>query len=213
MNKTKIEWTDYTWNPITGCSHGCWYCYAKKLFTRFHRSFEPTFHPERLKEPYNLNKPSKIFVCSVSDLFAYWTPKTWMNNVLASIENCPINHQFQLLTKSPGQIPDIKYPSNVWLGVTVSTKFEDWRISFLRQARAKIKYVSFEPLLGSMRYCLDGLNWIIVGKLTGSNKLKLDPEWVKQIIKEAKHHDIPIFLKDNLKPIWKGSLIKEFPRV
>jgi hypothetical protein len=81
MNRTKIEWTDFSWNPIVGCKHGCWYCYAKKLCQRFKKifpnGFEPTFYHERLTEPWDYLKPSKIFVCSIADLFASWTPTAW----------------------------------------------------------------------------------------------------------------------------------------
>ena len=81
MNRTKIEWCDYTWNPVTGCRTGCWYCYADRMATRFHRSFEPAFHPERLNEPLRVTTPAKIFVCSTADLFGPWVDPEWQRRV------------------------------------------------------------------------------------------------------------------------------------
>jgi protein gp37 len=205
MNKTKIEWTDFSWNPITGCNHGCWYCYAKKLTTRFKKvfpnGFKPTFYPTRLKEPWKYKKPSKIFVCSISDLFAPWTLPYWRSLVMVSIKNCPVKHTFQLLTKNPELIPRDRFPDNVWIGTTVTNKNGDWRnIEEIKKVTAKIRFVSFEPLLNYLPIdvCLDGLQWIIIGKLTGSRRIKLNGDWVHDIINEAERHDIPFFLKHNL---------------
>lgn len=214
MNRTKIEWTNYSWNPITGCDHGCWYCYAKKLFTRFHKSFEPTFYPDRLGEPAKFKKPSKIFVCSVSDLFASWTKDEWREAVLDDICKCPIRHTFQLLTKNPERIDkDYQFPDNVWVGTTVTHQGEMRNVSEIREIKAKVKFVSFEPLLGKifpdLFNNLSGIDWVIIGKLTGSRKVKLNPEWVEGIKKEARFWKIPLFLKDNLN--W-SKRIQEFPQ-
>lgn len=217
MNKTKIEWTDYSWNPITGCLHNCWYCYAKKLFTRFHRSFEPTFYPERLSEPSKLNnkKPVKIFCCSVADLFADWTKLKWRKQVLEAIECYGKSNQsliFQLLTKNPENLQNFAYPDNVWVGVTINLKSELNKIEQLRfNTNSHIKFVSFEPLLedvGDLN--LEGVDWIIVGKLTGSKKIKLQNSWVMNILKQARDCKVPIFIKDNVK--WDKK-IQEFPNV
>jgi protein gp37 len=219
MNKTKIEWTDYSWNPIVGCKHGCWYCYARKLTQRFKKifpnGFEPTFHPERLTEPWELKKPSKIFVCSIADLFAPWTPVEWRHAVLQSIFDCPIKHTFQLLTKNPENIPRyLGWRDNVWLGTTVTGENNDAKnINEIKKVQAKVRFVSFEPLLGYIdlrhEYCLDGIQWVIVGKLTGSKKVKLDWDWFVEIYEECKVHKIPLFMKNNLGcPL----PIQEFPR-
>jgi len=223
MNRTKIEWTDFSWNPIVGCKHGCWYCYARKMCQRFPKifpnGFEPTFHPERLDEPEEYKKPSKIFVCSISDLFAPWTPGEWCNAVLKKIVECPVKHTFQLLTKNPELIPgDFHFPDNVWVGTTVTNENDDWiNIGFIKKVRAKVRFISFEPLLGSLPTyaytCLDGIQWIIIGKLTGSRKVKLNLEWVGRILDEAEAHHTPVFLKNNLKPILGDSLRQEFPKV
>ena len=219
MNKTKIEWTDYSWNPIVGCKHGCWYCYAKKLTQRFKKNFpngfEPTFHPERLKEPLELKKSSKIFVCSIADLFAPWTPNEWKVEVLKSIEMCPIKHTFQLLTKNPEDISDDHaFPDNIWLGVTVSTQEETWRIEELKKKLCNTLFVSFEPLLGKIKPDLNGIQWVIIGKLTGSKRVKLQDEWVDTIFKEARHLGIPVFMKNNLISDYHGLYwMQEFPEV
>ncbi|MDH5203438.1 MAG: phage Gp37/Gp68 family protein [Nitrospirota bacterium] len=217
MNRTRIEWCDYSWGPITGCKHGCWYCYAKKLTQRFPKNFpngfEPTFYPERLKEPWNLKKPSKIFVCSISDLFGAWIPQGWRDQVLESIEKCPVKHTFILLTKAPENILKTvrwaRFPDNVWVGATVTTYNDIAKIEALKQVSARIKFISFEPLLGPIIhpdrpggikdiYLLQGLQWIIIGKLTGSRKVKLQRSWVIDLLEEARFFKIPVFLKDNL---------------
>jgi protein gp37 len=216
MNRTKIEWCDYSWNPVTGCLHGCWYCYARKLFTRFHKPFTPLFYPERLKEPWQLKKPSKIFVCSVSDLFAPWTPTEWRDAVLQSIFECPVKHTFQLLTKNPERIPPIHFPDNVWVGATVTNEGADYRnIAYMNFVQAKIRFISFEPLLGSLpaAVTLKEMQWIIIGKLTGSRKVELKEAWVEDIVEEAKRYGIPVFMKNNLcPPFEKSELIQEFPK-
>jgi len=216
MNKTKIEWTDYSWNPITGCLHRCWYCYAKKLFTRFHKSFEPTFYPERLGELKKLKKPAKIFVCSVADLFAEWTKPEWRNAVLNEIHKPEYNHLiFQLLTKNPERIPpEIQPKENIWIGATITCQQELVKIGFLVDRWKGIKFASFEPLLSEINPLLlnseywQKLNWVIIGKLTGSKKVKLEEHWVKNLIHDCRSVGIPIFLKNNLKWLKK---IQEFP--
>jgi len=221
MNKTKIEWTTWTWNPIVGCKHGCWYCYARKLTQRFKKvfpnGFEPTFHPERLKEPWELRKPSKIFVCSISDLFAPWTPNEWRDAVLDSIFRCPIKHTFQLLTKNPERIPDVHFSDNVWVGTTVTNEGNDSiNVRQIKKVHSEVRFVSFEPLLQALPYSmrLDGIQWIIIGKLTGSRKVELKRLWAEDLIHEALDWDIPIFMKNNLcPPFEKSELIQEFPKV
>ncbi|MCJ7632845.1 phage Gp37/Gp68 family protein [Candidatus Bathyarchaeota archaeon] len=217
MNKTKIEWTNYSWNPITGCKHDCWYCYAKKLFIRFHRSFEPCFHPERLKEPYELKKPARIFVCSVADLFASWTPREWTAQVLDSMLWCPTKHMFQMLTKNPerinlGEIRP-KYPDNWWFGATVSTQEECWRIDALRQVDGN-RFISFEPLLGEIEPDLHDIDWVIVGKLTGARKVKMNFSWLAGIMDETGDQQIPLFMKNNLRQAFPDlRLLQEFPSI
>lgn len=214
MNRTKIDWTDYSWNPITGCDHDCWYCYAKKLFTRFHRSFKPTFHPQRLSEPSKLGaKPKKIFCCSVSDIFADWTKEKWRKQVLEAIECYSKSNPFltfQLLTKQPDKIDgNYDYGRNTWIGVTINTQNEVYKIDYLRNVKCGVRFVSFEPLLDNITILnLKNIDWIIIGKLTGSKKIPLQKQWVKNILIEARENKIPVFIKDNVN--WHKK-IQEFP--
>ena len=218
MNRTKIEWCDLSWNPCTGCLHGCWYCYARKLAQRFPknfpRGFKPTFYRKRLMEPWLRKKPAKIFVCSISDLFAPWIPTEWMETIIKYCWLCPVEHTFQFLTKNPEGIPRFPYKSNFWMGTTVTMENQDWKnILEIKKISAGVRFVSFEPLLGRLplHVNLAGLDWIIIGKLTGSKKVKLDPEWVSDIVSQARELGIPIFMKNNLKPEFPGELIQEFP--
>jgi protein gp37 len=166
-----------------------------------------------LKEPWKLKKPSKIFVCSIADLFASWTPWEWRRAVLTSMTLCPTKHMFQLLTKNPENINLYHYafPYNQWVGATVNTKDDFWRIDEMRKVQASIKFVSFEPLLGAMEDVeLENIDWVIVGKLTGSKRVKLDMKWVMDISAECSRHRIPIFFKNNL---GLKNPRQEFPKV
>lgn len=222
MNRTKIEWTQFSWNPITGCLHGCWYCYAKKLAQRFPKifpdGFEPTFHPERLLEPWKHQKPSKIFVCSIADVFAEWTPKRWRDEVIKYMLLCPVKHTFQLLTKNPERIPlKIKWPANVWIGCTVTQPSELGLLDHIRKVKAGVRFASFEPLLGPINMVnldqLKGLDWAIIGKLTGSRKVQLQPQWVYDLVDALDVAGVPVFLKNNLYPIIpKEAITQEWPK-
>lgn len=215
MNKTTIEWTNYSWNPIFGCDHGCYYCYAKKITQRFPNNFpngfKPTFHPERLCEIHLLKKPAKIFVCSCADLFAQWTPNFWRDSVLSEIFACKVKHTFQLLTKNPERIPPIEFPENVWVGTTVTGEGDIDNIEAMRKVRGN-RFVSFEPLLRYLEPDLEGIDWVIIGKLTGARRIKMDWSWVGIILDEAQRNEIPVFMKNNLrKEFPKKQLRQEFP--
>ena len=155
MNKTKIEWTNYTWNPCVGCKHGCSYCYAKRMNDRFkwiENWNEPKFYPERLKEPYKVKKPSKIFVGSMCDLFGDWIDKDWIDRIILTARENP-QHTFQFLTKNPKRYSKFEFPKNCWLGVTIdgteTTLEKVMRIEHLA-TKDNFKFVSFEPLLGDV---------------------------------------------------------------
>jgi protein gp37 len=162
-----------------------------------------------LKEPYDLKKPSKIFVCSVADLFAPWTPIEWTNEVFKSMYDCPIEHQWQLLTKNPERIPKHPFPMNWWIGATVTEESEQWKIDVIRDVGCGVRFISFEPLLGKMQPNLKDIDWVIIGKLTGSKKIKLQQDWVTSILAECDFQNVPVFLKNNL---GYGKLTQEFPK-
>jgi len=194
MNKTKIEWCDYTWNPVVGCKNACWYCYAKKMNDRFGwiKDFtKPKFYPERLKEPYKLKKPSKIFVCSMADLFGKWVSNEWISKIIDVARDNP-QHTFQFLTKSSGRYLGFVFPKNCWLGIT-----EDYvnqaRLEFLKHTE-NYKFISFEPLLGDMSMLdLSGIDLCIIGAMTGKGATPPKKEWIDSI----RHENI--FYKDNIK--------------
>lgn len=218
MNRTKIEWADYTWNPVTGChGFGCEVrrrgkCYAMKMAQRLRgrygypldQPFKPTFHEDRLYEPLSLKKPSKIFTVSMGDLFG--VPYEMTQKVLDVIERAPW-HTFQLLTKLAKNATDFDYPKNVWLGVTVNIQKDIWRIDRLLQTDARIKFVSFEPLYESIQAPLQGIDWIIIGAQTNPPTHPVT-YWVLDLIENADYFGIPVFLKPNLNWPYKRE---EFP--
>jgi len=220
MNRTKIEWTDYTWNPVTGCRNGCPYCFAEKMAKRLRgrygypkeNPFEPTMHWNRLEEPLQVEKSSKIFVASMGELFGHWVPNLWTREVLGIIGRAHW-HTFQILTKQPQNLRFFSYPPNLWLGVSVDRQEMVKGIPYLLGTNAKIKFVSFEPLLELVTMPQElwhGLNWIIIGAQTNPKRLPRK-HWVHYLCEEALIHEIPIFMKDNLDWCgWPGKL-KEFP--
>ena len=213
ISKT-IGWAQRSWNPITGCRGGCFYCYARRIYKRFHRSFEPEFHPGRLDEPLKLKNPSRIFVCSVSDFWGKGVKPEWRRAVLGVIKRCP-QHTFFILTKQPQRIKDMRHiPENCWVGVSVSENKDWWRIPKLLFRFTLRTFISIEPFIErrdkSTSYFLIA-GWIIVGAMTGagSKKYQPNPKAVQYIIDETRRLDIPLFLKDNLR--WHEK-VQEFPR-
>jgi protein gp37 len=216
LNKTKIDWADYTWNPIKGlCPEACWYCYARAMYRRFKLDERLEFHVTRgeIAKMDRLPDLSRIFICSTMEIFHPSVKVLWRDRIFQTIEMFP-KHTFIILTKRPERI-DRPMPDNVWLGVSVEGE-EDWgRVRELQKIQTRIRFASLEPLLGttpSMEYTRE-IDWLIVGRLTGHGR-KHDPEaatlcWLKC---RAREFDIPIFMKNNLKDIWNGPLIQEFPK-
>ena len=213
-----IGWAERTWNVATGCTRGCPWCYAREMHHRFERvwgyDFKPLFHAERLKDPYIWRKPSRVFVCSMGELFEQ--PRPNIEKVLQVCGENPM-HRFLILTQRAEELKKYHYPDNIWLGVTVTERVDEDRIWILKNTDAKIKFVSFEPLHGPMRRSLDlgGINWVIIGgrrKVTYPNYIpKYVPPraWVEHIIAEARRVGAAVFLKYNLE--W-GEVVREWPR-
>ena len=210
MRTTKIEWTERTWNPITGCtklSEGCAHCYAEVMSRRlcamgnpkYVNGFKSTIHHEALKEPFNWEKPSTIFVCSMSDLFHKDVPFEFIDKVFSVIKDTP-QHNYQILTKRAERMAEYfetrKIPHNVWIGVTVENEDTKSRIDDIRCLDAIVKFLSCEPLLGDLgELNLEGVNWIIVGGESGSQARPMKEEWVLNIKRQADANNIPFFFK------------------
>lgn len=219
MNRTGIEWTEYTWNPVTGCLHNCPYCYARAMTERFPKlfpmGFEPVLWPERLQEPLKLKKPSKIFVCSMADLFGAWVPDSWINQVFGVVEASPVPHIFQFLTKNPERYHDFDLPQYAWYGTTVDSPAALDRIDHLRyisDVDPDVTFVSFEPLTELIEPDLSGIDLVIVGGRSAANGMPaVVPEkwWIQTIVDAARRAGAPVFVKDNagVDPIWP----REFP--
>ena len=210
MKTTKIEWTDKTWNPITGCSKvsaGCANCYAEVMSKRlqamkqdkYKNGFVLTMHNNALNEPLKWKKPHTIFVCSMSDLFHENVPFDFIDKVIEIIMATP-QHSYQILTKRANRMAeyfaDRNIPQNAWLGVTVDVSSSKSRIDYLRNLNAPIKFLSCEPLLedlGNMN--LDGIDWVIVGGESGMRARPMKEEWVQSIKVQTEQQGSAFFFK------------------
>ena len=203
---TKIEWTNETWNPITGCckkSEGCLNCYAEKMHKRltamgqekYKFPFENVvFHYEELSRKLS-NKPKMFFVNSMSDTFNEKISGEQILKILTFCEKYP-QHIFQILTKRAERVDGFLYPANVWLGVTVEKAKYKNRIDYLRKTNAKIKFLSCEPLLEDLgELDLSGIDWVICGGETGSNARPMHPDWVRNIQRQCKEQGVAFFFK------------------
>lgn len=241
MNKTKIDWCDSTWNPVTGCFHKCEYCYARGIATRFGGNalgikhllnepiirngkiqpypfgFVPTFHRYRLDE-YQTKKGRNIFVCSMADLFGDWVPDEWIGEVFAACEKAP-QHNYLFLTKNVERYVEYGVPisENMWYGTSITKKSDTDLFNYL-PAQCNT-FVSIEPILEDLE--VDKCNimfyqvgWFIIGAETGRRKNKVTPErkWIEDIVNECRKHNKPVFMKSSLAEIWGEPLIQEFPR-
>lgn len=197
MSTSKIEWTDASWNPITGCtkiSSGCQHCYAEVMARRlcamrvdkYKNGFQVTLHEDCLDEPVKWRKPKTIFVCSMSDLFHKDVPFDFIDKVLAVIERTP-QHRYQILTKRADRMAEYfstrSVPGNVWLGVTVDVRASKQRIDALRSIKdSPIRFLSCEPLLEDLGTLeLRDIDWIIVGGESGRQARPMKEEWALNI--------------------------------
>jgi protein gp37 len=235
MSSSKIEWTESTWNPTTGCtkvSSGCANCYAERMAMRlkamgtpkYINGFEVTLHDECLSEPYSWKKPKVIFVNSMSDLFHEDIPFEFIEKVFKVMNENP-QHIFQVLTKRAELLleysPNLNWTSNIWMGVSVEDFNAKRRIDYLRQTGAAIKFLSCEPLISDLgKIDLENINWVIVGGESGPKSRPIKEDWVLDIYSQCKSADIPFFFKQwggvNKKKNGKelqGEIYHEMPEI
>ena len=210
MKKTKIEWTEATWNPTTGCtkvSAGCKHCYAETMSFRlkamgtpgYDNGFEFSLMPERLNQPFKIKKPTRFFVNSMSDLFHEEMPYEYLDKVFEVMEQTP-RHEYQILTKREDILADYfknkKAPKNVWLGVTVENKKSKNRIDVLRNIDATIRFLSLEPLLEDLgELDLTNIHWAIVGGESGNKARPMKQSWAINIKNQCFEQNVAFFFK------------------
>lgn len=207
---SSIEWTESTWNPLTGCtkvSSGCKNCYAEKLSLRlkhmgslnYQNGFKVTLHEHALNLPLNWKRPQTIFVNSMSDLFHEEVPDKFIFKVF-DIMNQANWHRFQILTKRADRMLQLSerlpWMPNIWMGVSVENSDYTYRIDMLRNTYAAVKFISLEPLLGPIsRMSLEDIDWVIVGGESGPAARKLEAHWVINIRDQCLHENVPFFFK------------------
>lgn len=223
MAYSKIEWTESTWNPVTGCtkvSPGCLNCYAERMAKRlqamgqpnYRYGFSPAIHSQAVMLPLTLKKPQMIFVNSMSDLFHEKVPSVFIVKIVKVMESA-FWHTFQVLTKRADRLLEmdalVEWPDNVWLGVSVENKDYKNRIALLKKTSAKVKFLSCEPLLGPLgKLDLKGIDWVIVGGESGPGSRPIEASWVKEIRDQCIRTKTPFFFKQ-----WGGFNKKKTGRV
>ena len=225
MAKTKIEWTESTWNPITGCtkiSTGCKFCYAEVMARRlkamgqekYKNGFKLTLHPDVLNEPYNWKKGKMVFVNSMSDLFHKDVPIEFIQQIFKVIKDNP-QHVFQILTKRADILRyyDIEgwleWPHNLWMGVTVENNEVTNRIENLRNTGARVKFLSCEPLLSQLQNMnLQNIDWVIVGGESGRTPRPIKEEWIIDIKEQCQKANVAFYFKQ-----WGGTNKKKAGKI
>lgn len=240
-NLSKIEWTEATWNPTTGCtkiSEGCKNCYAEKMSKRlklmgvkkYRKQFEFSQHEDDLDLPLKWTKPRKIFVNSMSDLFHENSDLTFVGRCFLTMSKSQ-RHVFQILTKRPKRMLEYSIlhkkffgtpiDENIWLGTSVENKKNVYRIDFLRKINCAIKFVSFEPLIGSVgKIDLTDIQWVIIGGESGPKYRPVKEEWIQEIISQCEEQNVKVFFKQwgGFRPKSQGREINgrtydEFPKI
>jgi len=222
-NASKIEWTESTWNPITGCtkiSPGCQNCYAERLAMRLQAMGQPNYingfrvttHDHMLNKPLSWKHPQMIFVNSMSDIFHEDVPLEFIIKIFNVMQQAA-HHRFQILTKRSERMlelcPELPWPSNVWAGVTVENDDYRFRINHLCQTSAKVKFISFEPLLSPIKKLnLKNIDWVIVGGESGPKARPMLPIWVRDIRDQCFSSNVPFFFKQ-----WGGVNKKRAGRI
>jgi protein gp37 len=210
MNSSKIEWTEVTWNPTTGCtkiSTGCLFCYAETMSRRlnamgidkYKKGFKIALHPEELKTPFEWKKPKTVFVDSMSDLFHSSVPASFIKKVFRVMNITP-QHTYQVLTKRSERLKEIasqlNWTDNIWMGVSVESEHVSERIRHLIDTPAKVKFLSCEPLIAPLHSLyLENIDWVIVGGESGHRARKIKKEWVEIIKVQCESKNVPFFFK------------------
>jgi len=223
MKTTKIEWTEATWNPTSGCtkiSSGCKNCYAERMSKRlqamgvekYKDGFELRMHPDVLNEPYSWRNPRTVFVNSMSDLFHEDMPFEYIEKVFKVMNDNPI-HTFQVLTKRAevlSQYADrLNWTKNIWMGVTVENQDNISRVEFLGKVKANVRFLSIEPLLSRIENLnLENIDWVIVGGESGPGARRMDESWVIEIKEQCVNQSTPFFFKQ-----WGGTNKKKNGRL
>jgi protein gp37 len=227
-DNSSIEWTDATWNPVTGCtkiSRGCDNCYAERFSERFRNvkghpfefGFDLRLWPSRLDQPHHWKRPRRIFVNSMSDLFHKDIPASFIDSVFQTMEATDW-HTYQVLTKRSSlmrRFVNERYgrrraPTHIWLGVSVEDRAALSRVEHLRQTRASVRFLSVEPLLGSVGTInLDGIHWVIAGGESGPGFRPTRPEWVREVRDQCLDARVPFFFKQwgGIRPKSGGRLL------
>lgn len=220
--QTAIEWTDATWNPVSGCtkiSRGCDHCYAERMAERFRgtpdhpfeKGFDLTLRPHKLTEPVGWRRPRRVFVNSMSDLFHKKIPRPFVDRVFETMEAANW-HTYQVLTKRSSlmrsyvnqRYADRCAPEHIWLGVSIEDRSALTRLKHLQQANARVRFVSFEPLLEDMGDVdLTGIHWAIAGGESGPKARAIHPDWVRSLRDRCHAADVAFFFKQ-----WGGKTPK-----
>lgn len=212
MAKSSIEWTEVTWNPVTGCSKvsaGCKFCYAEVMSRRlkamglekYRNGFEVTVHPDSLEDPYKWKKSKVVFVNSMSDLFHPDVPESFVQDVFKTMRDNG-HHVFQLLTKRPERVLEmdqkglLDWADNIWMGTSVEDERVMHRIDTLAQTNAECKFLSCEPLIGPLpEMNLQNIDWVIVGGESGHHPRPMKVEWVWDIKEQCAQSGVAFFFK------------------
>jgi protein gp37 len=221
--KSAIEWTESTWNPVTGCtkvSPGCKFCYAERMAERlqamgqanYRNGFELTLQPQMLELPLLWKRPQTIFVNSMSDLFHKDVPLDYIQRVFEVMRQANW-HRFQVLTKRADRLsaldPSLDWPANVWMGVSVESSDQVDRIEHLRRTHGRVKFLSLEPLLGPLpRLNLKGIDWVIVGGESGPKARPVQQSWILDIRDQCRKAEVAFFFKQ-----WGGRNKKQAGRL
>ena len=215
-----IEWAQWSWNPVTGCLHGCAYCYARDIAERFYeQKFAPSLIAARLKTPRTMKPPAgaatnvglkNVFTCSMADLFGKWVPKEWIDAVLAEVRAAP-QWNFLFLTKFPGRLAQFEFPDNAWVGTSVDRQSRVKAAeSAFAKVNAKVKWLSVEPLLEPLTFSqLDIFQWLVIGGASSSNKTppwEVPWTWVRDLEAQAEKAGVGVYRKPNL-----GNVRREYP--